>query len=48
MDELKDDLREALELLKVCGPNPILINESEYWDRYNELMDKYYVQDDIE
>lgn len=36
------DLMEALALLNVAGPNPLLINADEYWDRYHDLTEKYF------
>lgn len=42
------DLEEALSLLMVAGPNRLLINEDEYWERYEKLTDKYFVSDEEE
>lgn len=45
-NELMKDLEEALSLLQVAGPNPLLIESDEYFDRFNKLTDKYIKQDD--
>lgn len=46
LEEFKADFEEALELLQMAGPNRLLINEDEYWDRYNKLTDKYIPNED--
>lgn len=42
------DLFEALTLLSKAGPNPLLISEAEYWERYEKLTDKYFEKDEEE
>lgn len=42
------DFEEALELLALVGPNPLLIKSDDYWDRYYNLTDKYYPQEEEE
>lgn len=44
--QLKWDLAEALSLLQNAGPNPLLIEADEYWDRYEKLTDKYLPNED--
>ncbi|MEK2647405.1 hypothetical protein [Bdellovibrio sp. BCCA] len=39
--QMATDLKEALDLLSCAGPNPMLVNESEYWDRYEKLTSRY-------
>ena len=43
-----EDLHEALALLQVAGPNPLLIEGEEYWARYDKLTNKYYPPEDDE
>jgi hypothetical protein len=40
-EELVEDLKEALELLSSSGPNPLLIESDEFWERYQILTDKW-------
>lgn len=35
--KLKADLGEALELLSCASPNPMCIEDEEYWQRFEEL-----------
>lgn len=41
VDNLSEDFCEALNLLSVAGPNRLVIDESEYWERFQKLRDKY-------
>lgn len=40
--ELANDMVEALKLLQCAGPNHLLIEEDEYWQRCTKLLDKYF------
>lgn len=41
LEEFKADFSEALNLLQMAGPNPLLVDSDEYWERYEKLTDKY-------
>lgn len=45
-NSMSNDFHEALSLLLVAGPNPLLIDSESYWDRYNKLTDKYIPDED--
>lgn len=41
VNELLSDFEEAMTLLLMAGPNPLMINEDEYYERLTKLRDKY-------
>lgn len=47
-EQLITDLQEALSLLQMAGPNPLIVTEDEYWTRCTKLLDKYFPDQDEE
>ena len=39
--DIVDGLNEAMDLLSVAGPNRILVDEKEYFERLGALQDKF-------
>lgn len=31
-------LRQAIELLRVAGPNPLLIDSDDYWEHFHKIL----------
>lgn len=41
VEEIFEDLKGAYDLLKSSGPNPLLIESDEFWERFEAIGNKY-------
>jgi hypothetical protein len=48
VQEIVDGLNEALDLLSCAGPNNIMIDDREYFDRVHALQDKFELEQEEE